>query len=171
VLILLGGGGYFLFRGVVNGDIQLPFISPEAQSAAADDQGDKIIPLNDTIGYDFVQNTKAGNLLVITGKVQNTSSTPQRFIKVTGTLITQGGNKSNITKTVYCGNIFSDIELTHTDISELNKRLLKNQAGNNQSNTRIDPGEKIPFMIVFSNLPDNLETFELKVADYLPAEG
>jgi predicted Zn finger-like uncharacterized protein len=171
VLVLFSGGGYFLFRGIANGNIQLPFISSKTRPAAAKDQGDKIIPLNDSIGYDFVNNTTAGDLLVITGKVQNTSSTPQRFVKVTGTLITQGGNKSNITKTVYCGTVFSDIELANGDIAELNRRLLKNQSGDNQSNTRIEPGGEIPFTIVFSNLPDNLETFELKVADYLPAEG
>ncbi len=171
VLLLVAGGGYFAFNGVVSGTIEIPFINDQLNAASDSTNEDAVIPLNDSIAYDFVNNTKVGNLLVITGEVQNTSKASQRFVKVSGTLITKGGNKTNITKTVYCGNMFSDIELTNADISEVNKRLIKNPSGDNHSNTRIEPGGKIPFMIVFSNLPENLETFEIKVADYLPAEG
>lgn len=164
LMIIALGGGYFAFTRIA------PENGNKAQATAKDDQSNKIIPLDQSINWKYVNNVHSGNLLVITGMVHNASSIPQSFIKVTGTLVTKDGGNQGIPKTVYCGNVLSDIELANANIAELNQRLLK-RAGDNLANTKIAPDGKIPFMIVFSNLPDDLETFTVKVSDYVPVKS
>lgn len=168
LVILLAAGGYAYFIGIDQIGIRLPFISGSGRTELPNNEKNKVMPVKNSIHGRFLNNTEAGNLFVITGQVKNTSSQPQGFIKVTGTLITKD-NATTIPKTVYCGNTLSDIELSHTTITEVNQRLLK-RTGDKQSNARIEPGSEIPFMIVFSNLPDNLENFTVEVSDYLPIE-
>jgi len=35
--------------------------------------------------------------------------------------------------------------------------------GDNRTNVKIEPGKSIPFMVVFSNLPEDLEEFTIEV--------
>ena len=44
--------------------------------------------------------------------------------------------------------------------------LLVKETGNNLSNVNIKPGRSIPFMVVFSDLPENLENFTVNVEGF-----
>jgi pilus assembly protein FimV len=55
------------------------------------------------------------------------------------------------------------MELSNMEFAAIKKRL-SNSLGKNKSNTGIKPGKELPFMIVFSDLPDNLEEFAIEVA-------
>jgi uncharacterized cupredoxin-like copper-binding protein len=63
---------------------------------------------------------------------------------------------------VYCGNVMSDLELANLDWKKIQARL-SNRLGDNRSNVKIEPGKSIPFMVVFSGLPDDLEEFTIEV--------
>jgi caspase domain-containing protein/PEGA domain-containing protein/uncharacterized protein DUF1566/uncharacterized protein DUF3426 len=110
----------------------------------------------------FLLNVKDGKLFVITGQVKNGYSDVRRFISINGRLYKKGKILAQ-TETVFCGNVLSDIELTNMEIGEIKKRL-SNRIGDNKSNMQIKPGGELPFMIVFSNLPDNLDEFSIEVA-------
>ena len=57
----------------------------------------------------------------------------------------------------------SDIEISNMELEAINKRL-SNRLGDNKSNMEIKPGGELPFMIIFSNLPEDLEEFSIEVA-------
>jgi len=111
----------------------------------------------------FVENAKAGQLFVITGRVKNDYPHNRRFVKVTGTLFTKDKSAAK-TATVFCGNFLTDSELSSLDLAAINKRLM-NRYGDKKSNLTIKPGQMIPFMIIFSKLPDNLDEFSVEVAE------
>jgi len=116
----------------------------------------------------FIDNSKTGKLFVITGRAKNEYSQNRGLIKISGSLFTKG-KKLAKTKTVYCGNFLSDLDLSTNNLDTINKRLAK-RFGDKRSNAKIKPGGTIPFMIVFSNLPNNLEEFTIKVVESFPVK-
>ena len=77
-------------------------------------------------------------------------------------LFTKGKNLAN-SQTVYAGNLISDMDLVNLSAEELKKRL-NNRFGNNRMNSRVLPGKALPFMVVFTKLPEaQLEEFTIEV--------
>jgi len=114
----------------------------------------------------FVKNVKAGKLFMITGKIKNGYSDARSYIRVTGKLYAKG--KILVQKeTVFCGNFLSDIELSNLELPAIKKRL-SNRLGDNNSNIQVKPGQGLPFMIVFGNLPGNLEEFAIEAEGSVP---
>lgn len=123
------------------------------------------IPRSKTFDIDseFVYNEINGKLFVITGKVRNDSPIACGFIQVTGKIF--NNDKSLIkTETVFCGNILHHTDLVNVDLSTLQKRL-QNRSEDSRSNETVLPGASIPFMIVFSDLPVNLDEFSIEVTN------
>jgi predicted Zn finger-like uncharacterized protein len=145
-------------------NFRIPFISDLFNDQDMDPAGNiRIIPLEPSVAGRFIQNQKAGELFVITGQVRNDYDHPRGNIRVTATLIT----KRNIqvqTATVYCGSIFSDRELSALDIATINRRL-RGSSGSSKSNLTAGTGVLIPFMIVFHELPDNLDEYSVQVLE------
>jgi len=143
-------------------DVKIPYLSdwlnPEEQDVAGNL---KIIPLRNTIDGKFVDNSLSGQLFVIQGQIKNDYDQPRSHIKVTGKLY-QKGNKMAKTATVYCGNVLSDSDLAAMDISKIRKRLL-NEDGEKRINLKVKTGKMVPFMIVFDNLPNNLDEYTVEV--------
>jgi len=158
---LLISGIYVLDRVGIN----IPFVSdllkPEVQDA-----GNLKIYTSD-INNKFIENSKIGKLLVITGKTKNGYSDARNYISITGKLYTKGKILSK-TKTVYCGTILSELELQNMDLDAINNRL-SNRFGDNKSNIKVKADAIIPFMVVFADLPENLDEFTIEVAGSLPS--
>jgi pilus assembly protein FimV len=162
VVVLLAGAGYGTLTFLNSKNIRIPFISDMLFELQVEDAGNLMItPLG--VNGKFVENTKTGQLYVITGRVKNDYSHNRRFIKVAGKLFTKDKVAAK-TATVFCGNFLSDIELSNFDLAAINKRLM-NRYGDKKANLIIKPGQMIPFMIVFSNLPNNLDEFSVEVAE------
>ncbi len=165
ILVLLGGGCYGIYVLLDSMNIEIPFVSEYFKPQISDPAGNLKI---DTLDVDsaFVKNAKAGKLFAITGKIKNEYSDARSYIRVTGKLYTKG--KILVQKeTVFCGNVLSDIELSNLELSAIKKRL-SNRLGDNKSNIRVKPGQELPFMIVFSNLPTNLEEFAIEAEGSIP---
>jgi predicted Zn finger-like uncharacterized protein len=158
---LLISGIYVLDRVGIN----IPFVSdllkPEVQDA-----GNLKIHTFD-INNKFVENSKIGKLLVITGKAKNGYSDARSYISITGILYTKGKILSK-TKTVYCGTILSELELQNMDLDAINDRL-SNRFGDNKSNIKVKAEAIISFMVVFADLPENLDEFTIEVAGSFPS--
>ena len=165
ILALLGGGCYGIYVVLDFMNIEIPFVSEYFKPQISDPAGNLKI---DTLDVDsaLVKNAKAGKLFAITGKIKNGYSDVRSYIRVTGKLYTKG--KILVQKeTVFCGNVLSDIELSNLELSAIKKRL-SNRLGDNKSNIRVKPGQELPFMIVFSNLPTNLEEFAIEAEGSVP---
>jgi len=158
---LLISGVYVLDRVGIN----IPFVSdllkPEVQDA-----GNLKIHTFD-INNKFVENSKIGKLLVITGKAKNGYFDARSYISITGILYTKGKILSK-TKTVYCGTILSELELQNMDLDAINNRL-SNRLGDNKSNIKVKAEAIISFMVVFADLPENLDEFTIEVAGSFPS--
>jgi len=144
-------------------DIKIPYLSGLMAPKAQDLAGNlKITPMSRTISYKFVDNNKAGKILVITGQVRNEYDHPRSNIKVTAKIFQKGKNLAN-TATVYCGNLLNDADLIRMDMPAISKRL-QNRFGDNRSNIKVKTGKTIPFFIVFNQLPANLDEYTVEVA-------
>ena len=156
VIAGLGYGGYILLNSM---GIPIPFISKPAPSKVQDPGNFKIKPFD--ISSKFVDNSRIGKFFVITGKVKNEYPTARGSIQVVGKLYTKDKAVAK-EETVFCGNILSDIDLASAEPATIQERL-QNRSGDNGANLKLAPGDVVPFMIVFSSLPDNLEEFTLEV--------
>ena len=164
VLLLLVAGGYVAYSfypgkhiaGIPKlGELNIPYVSPLFESGRQVDPGNLRIK---TVGVTsrFVDNAKAGRLFVISGKVINRYPEPRRDIRIVGRLYAKG-KKLVQTRNVMGGAVVSDLELSRLDAGGIAKRL-------SGRGPVLKPGQSQPFMIVFSNLPDNLEEFTIEVA-------
>jgi len=165
IFVLLGGGCYGVYVLLDFMNIEIPFVSDYFKPQISDPAGNLKI---DTLDIDsaFVKNVKAGKLFMITGKIKNGYSDARSYIRVTGKLYAKG--KILVQKeTVFCGNFLSDIELSNLELPAIKKRL-SNRLGDNNSNIQVKPGQGLPFMIVFGNLPGNLEEFAIEAEGSVP---
>lgn len=143
--------------------IQVPGIGTLFKAEPDDPAGNlRMIPLAEKISAEFVENAAAGRLCVIRGEVRNGYDHPRSAIRVTSKLYTQDKAVAK-TASVYAGNVISREELATLDLIAINNRFtVKGGAGN--SNVNVPPGGVVPFMVVFSNLPANLDEYSVEVA-------
>ena len=63
--------------------------------------------------------------------------------------------------------MLSNQELSSLDLIAINARL-KNSTGASNMNVGVKPGRSVPFMAVFSNLPDGVDEYSVEVAGSTP---
>ena len=162
LLVVLLGGGYY---AVDTMGIRIPYvsdlISPEPEDV------NRIDVMQATVRSKFVENDKAGKLFVITGQVRNNHEGTRNFISISGKLF--AGEKAVQTKTVFAGNVLTGEQLSTMDMEQIS-RVLNNRAGEKKSNMNVAPNQSLPFMIVFNDLPANLEEFIVEPGTSFPAQ-
>ena len=170
VLVLLIGGGYGAFTLLNFFGIEVPFVDTikemdipyVSELLGPPDPGNlNVVILEKQLKGNFVENDTLGTLYVIRGKVKNNYKRPRSYINITGKLYTKGG-KWNQTKTVFAGSTLSDKRLAAVDKAQLTRRE-NNRNGTKRSNVDVPRGKVLPFMIVFSNLPKNLDEYSVEV--------
>jgi len=182
VLLLLGGGAVGAYFVLDKMAIDVPYLDDAKKMTISlvdkvpyvkdflpkqmDDPGNLSISAVDIAGK-FVNNAAVGKLFVISGNAKNGYSEPRGLIKITGKLYSQGKQLAR-TETVFCGNMLSDSELTSLDVASISKRLA-NRTGDKKENLDIPPGRLVPFMVVFSDLPKNLEEYTIEVVESFPS--
>ena len=159
IIAILGGGGYGTFYLLQQNGIDIPFISDYLKPKVQDPGNLKLTTYD--INSKFVDNANVGKLFVITGKVKNGYEQNRGMITLSGKIFSTGKVPVNQER-VYCGNIMSDLELANLEWDKIKARL-SNRLGDNRSNVKVEPGESIPFMVVFSGLPEDLEEFTIEV--------
>ena len=148
-------------------NVRVPFISDLFNTVAPDAAGNNEIKLLEpTLTDKFLGNHKVGELLVITGQVRNGYDHPRNHIRVTAKLYTENDIELRAA-TVYCGGILSDRELSELDIATINRHLHGRSARSN-TNQPAGTGMRIPFMVVFHDLPDELDKYSVEVLDSSP---
>jgi predicted Zn finger-like uncharacterized protein len=144
-------------------DIKIPIIEKYFKKEMPQKPALKPIPNEGSVNGRFISNDTAGELFIITGQIENPSTIPYSYLQVMGTLITKGKVKAK-TLTTFCGNIISEEMLKTGNILDITKQLTTREGAHN-SNVNVKPGGFVSFMIVFSDLPDNLENFTVEVVE------
>jgi predicted Zn finger-like uncharacterized protein len=159
IIAILGGGGYGTYYLLDRNGIDIPFLSDYLKPAAHDPGNLKLTTFD--VNSKFVDNAGVGKLFVISGKVKNGYAENRGMITLTGKIFSTGKVPVHEEK-VYCGNVMSDLELANLEWDKIQARL-SNRLGDNRSNVKVEPGNSIPFMVVFSGIPDDLEEFTIEV--------
>jgi len=168
VLALGGAVGYFYYidggldlnRMVQRFPILQDYIGTLPASAPA-----QRIALN-IAGSTYVNNSKAGQLLVIQGAAVNNFEKARSAITVKGVLLDAQG-KVLYQQTVFCGNPLKDDKLATMSFDRI-EEAMNNQFGDSLSNMNVAVGAKIPFTIVFRNLPEGIANINVEVVDSKP---
>ncbi len=159
ILAILGGGGYFGYDYVIKNDIQIPYLSDYINPKPKDPSGiSKLSTLE--INSKFIENQKAGRLFVVTGKVRNGYTVPCTMIRLRGKLFTKGKVLAKTAQS-YAGITITDQELVNQELPEIMQRLKSPLA--QAKSVQVAPGQTAPFMVVFSDLPDDLDEFAIEL--------
>lgn len=149
-------------------DIQIPAIEKLLKKAPDKTSEVTPVPNQKSVNGRFVTNSNAGTIFVITGTVENPSKIAFSHIEIKGSLFTKG-NVEVKTKNAFCGNIITEEMLKTGTIADIDKILITKE-GNHNTNVKIKPGASIPFMVVFSELPEKLQNFIVKVNSFEKAQ-
>ena len=158
-LLLICGGGYGGLTYLKQKGIEpteLPYIKTLFAKSG------EVVAIETTLKYDFYENAQVGPLLVITGDVENKFDHGRSYIRVTGEVLSSS-QKVIKSETAYCGNVLDKSILENENFSRIKARMQK-RTGNKNVNVNVKAGAKIPFMVVFSNLPENIREFRVKVS-------
>lgn len=151
-------------------DIQIPVITQWLEPHQQPAPQPPLKPVIDEPSIDgrFVSNKSAGDLFIVTGRIENPSNTAVSYIQVKGTLMTNDNTKA-ATLLAYCGNIIPEEILKSGNISDITKQMGVKQ-GHQNTNVNIKPGTSVMFMLVFSNLPEDLSNFTVAIEGFEPAQ-
>ena len=172
ILILLGGAGYLLPKYT---DIKLPAIKmpdlsgiPFIGDFFGGQSPEAIVLVEASLQGNWVQNQQAGSLYTIQGQVKNAYAGARSYIRVTGRVYANGRKFQQAAK-AYCGNILTADELATLSLADIQKKL-SNRSGSDNSNVEVAPGKEVPFLVVFGDLPPEIELqeFAVEISGSLP---
>jgi predicted Zn finger-like uncharacterized protein len=150
-------------------EINIPYVEQYLKKQTPETIEAKPIPNQKSVNGRFITNTTVGTLFVITGRVENPATVDLSHIQVRGALITPRKVEAKINHT-FCGNIITEDMLKTGNISDINTQLAV-KVGHHNSNVNVKPGTSVPFMVVFSDLPEKLQNFTVKVTGFERATG
>jgi len=158
VLALAVGGFYFFKEGPsAFNKVGLGFMT---KWFGVENREKGSIAVRNTAGV-FLNNKEAGEIFVVNGDAVNNFGKPRASIQVKATLFGPKGEVL-LQKSAYCGNIFSREQLTILPVAKLDAAM-NNQFGDSLSNLAVKPGNGIPFVIVFTNVPKEVVEFGVEV--------
>lgn len=167
LLALLGGGGYYAYTaGLIPDSVQQQVAQWMPGWIGGAPPVGEVAPVEEAIRSRYVRNEEAGLLFIITGQVQNQFSSQRDHIQVMGKLLDDAGKVARQNR-VFAGNTVSDEELRTLGLEAIEQQL-SNRSGENNLNVGVEPGIKLPFMIVFSDLPENLTEYTVQVLNSEP---
>jgi predicted Zn finger-like uncharacterized protein len=111
-----------------------------------------IVTIMDSVQAYYLENVHSGQVLVIEGEVLNESSKPVSFVMIEGKLYNNNDTAAQ-TQRCYVGNSLTRKEIANLKIAEIQDKIM-NREGKNLKNVRIAPAGKVPFMLIFHNLPE-----------------
>lgn len=159
ILALLGGAGYGAYFLVYKTEFSIPYLTDLLKTESAD-PGNLKVRLLDVDGHFVPGSSPQEKRFVIWGKVQNNYDHSRKNIQITGNIL----KKKEIfaTKTVYCGNLIPETDLVKMDMDAIDARLSAPPA-ERAAHAHLPSGKTGPFMIVFGDLPPDVEEYSIVV--------
>lgn len=146
-------------------EIKIPFVQQHlSQKSPESLPAPDPVPDQKSVTGRFITNDTSGELFIITGKIENPAQIPYRHIQVKGTLF-QKEKIAAMTQIAYCGHIVPEDVLKTGNIDDITAQL-KIPRGAADITAKVMPGDTVPFMLVFSDLPQNLENFTVEVTGF-----
>ncbi len=166
LLAAIGGGVYY---AVTEMGIEIPYVSEYLKPTPKDPAG--VLNLSTLeINSKFIDNAQSGRLFLITGKVRNGYSMPRAMVRLQGKLFAK--NRVLVkTESTIAGITINEQDLAALPIAEIQQRL-KTVDQAQDATTAIRPGQNMPFMLVFADLPatDQLDEFAVDLVSSMPAK-
>lgn len=163
LLVALGAGAFYYYTSQPDLTITQPIVpKPQPSGQKAEIEQPTVTILESTQAY-FLENNQGGQLFVVEGEALNESPKPVSFVLLEGKLYTTK-NEVAISQRCYSGNVMKKEELTTLSIGDIQNRMM-NREGSNLNNVHIAPGKRVPFMLVFHNLPEltSLSDYSIEV--------
>jgi len=132
------------------------------------DPGNQRMAVTPNPEYRFIDNENAGELMVLSGEVTNRYDKPRSFVKLRSEIYDAEGQVLGST-TAFAGNTIAEPALNSGGLEDLQIQLT-NRRGDNNANVGIAPGESVPFMVIFDNLPEEMAEFSVAVVSSAKAE-
>lgn len=169
LILLLAALGAGVYYAVMYMNIQIPYVSDYLKPKPKDPAGILSLSTMD-INSKFIENSQSGRLFVITGKVRNGYSMRRNTVRLQGKLFTKGKVLVK-TEFSYAGVLINDQELATLSIAEI-KQLLNAAPPPLDATGNVQPGQNLPFMVVFSDLPaaEQLDEFAVELVSSLPGQ-
>lgn len=159
-VVILGMGllSFWLLRQGFFG----PASAPQVKGSIPAGQQPVVTIMDSTQAY-FLENTQAGQIFLVEGEIVNESTRPVSFVLIEGRLYTKG-NQVAQSQRCYAGNPMTRDELIKLSMNEIQNRMM-NREGKDLSNVHIPVARRIPFLLVFHNLPelDSLSDYSVEV--------
>ena len=167
LLLALGYGGFRIYRSLTAPSTDVTAKAPETAGGRTDQQAEQerlIAGISlDEVRQFVVDNAKIGRIAVIQGSAVNVSQTPKEYVAVEARLMDD--NKRVLAQVrQLCGVPLTLFQLQYLSEAEL-KETLNNRIAILTNNTNIPPQGRVSFAIVFTKVPDNMKTFEVRVID------
>ena len=135
---------------------------PEQQKP---DPGIEHLAFESVSGF-FVTSDRAGRLFVIKGLVKNNYSSRRSFIRVRGKILDEKHQPIKI-KEVFAGAALGKNEISTLSQAEIDN-IGRNRSGEDNQNVNVPASGAVPFVIIFSNLPDNMSEFTVEAVSSSP---
>jgi hypothetical protein len=140
----------------------------QAESAPSAPDVLGLIFLKEQNTHHYVTHPEAGQLLVIVGRVRNGYERPISHVRVKGSL-KSADDRILAERQVFAGNYLTEEILKSLSMREILARLSL-RGGENGSNLDIQPGQDVPFMLVFDKLPPDVAEYMVEPLGYTPAD-
>ena len=121
------------------------------------------------VGERFVKGWTAENVMVVEGSAVNDNALAVSKIRVRGKLLGSSGTVLSEEES-NCGTILTDDELKSLTSDEI-KQELSNPYGRDFRNADIQPGDRIPFMLVFTMPAEDASDLVVELMDIETAEN
>lgn len=162
-LLILAGGLYWITDQKVP-----PMTTGAGRDKGVRDTEQPSVTIADSLQAYFLENSHAGQVFIVEGEVLNDSKKPVSFILVEGKLYTTN-NQVAQKQRCYSGNVMTREELGRLNVTEIQNRMM-NREGKNYKNVHIPASTRVPFMLVFHNLPEleSLGDYSVEVVSAKP---
>lgn len=158
---LAGGGAYLGFTS--DGQRVLRGLVPQIESLwLGGGKPASRFEVGNLIGY-YETNAAAGKIFVIKGQVTNEGRSRKTGVRVYAALL-DAQSKQVAEKTVYAGNVFAGDALRKATREKI-EAAMSNPIGGGLANMDIPPGKAVPFMVVFFDVPDGIDSYRLEPRD------
>ena len=157
-ILVVGGVVFWLMQ-------QGSFVSgtgPRDKGPSTAEQQPVVTIMDSTQPY-FLENAQAGQIFLVEGEIVNESTRPVSFVLIEGRLYSKG-NQVAQSQRCYAGNSMTRDELVKLSMNEIQNRMM-NREGKDLSNVHIPVARRIPFLLVFHNLPelDSLSDYSVEI--------
>lgn len=159
VIVALAGFGFYFFKEgpAAFNKLGIGFVAEWLGFEAREEGGVGL----DKVRGGYLVNAEVGEVFVIRGEAVNNYRKPRASIQVKGALVGPGG-QTVMQKVAYCGNSLSDEQIASLPMAKI-EAAMNNQFGDSLSNLGVQPGNRIPFVIVLARIPGEATDFTVEV--------